>query len=164
MMLYSTAVSSMYRVLFQYSRLLKTPFKLSFNASRNGTSTRSLGNLFLYLTSFTQWRISSQYRSNSALSQFAARLFEDWIHIWAQCCRVADRLCAQDIQCRTQGSWTSLSVRWALRHFLSLKISAGQGPPASLSSCFLLTPAHLITLLNLLITQVQKKGQHLLQI
>lgn len=53
---------------------------------------------------------------------------------------IADRLCAQDIHCRSPGSWTFLSVRWELRHFLFLKLSVGQGPPTPLSSCFLLTP------------------------
>lgn len=71
---------------------------------------------------------------------------------------IADRLCAQDIHCRSPGSWTFLSVRWELRHFLFLKLSVGQGPPTPLSSCFLLT------LLDLSITQVRRKGQHLLQI
>lgn len=71
---------------------------------------------------------------------------------------IADRLSAQGIHCRSAGSWTFLSVRWALRHFLSLKFSVGQGPPTPLRSCFLLT------LLDLSITQVRGKGQHLLQI
>ena len=41
---------AMGRDTFHYTRLLKVPFNLALNASRQGTSTASLGNLFQCLT------------------------------------------------------------------------------------------------------------------
>lgn len=173
-LLYSTAPSARDRALFQYSRLLKIPFKLSLNiCPRNGASTSSLGNLFhqvvqrscrshqpnreeflpntgLILPSLSLqlaiWRLDPCEASAAELqTSYVHKIFSAEHQDHGQIMDIS--LC--------KGGIETLSVS---------KISVGQGPPTSPSSCFLLTPAHLITFLYLLITQVWKKGQHLLQI